>query len=82
MAKEKDLDACTVIGWTPFFRGDLSVGLELELIRDEQHLDALDEGAEPDKVRILLTVEQADLLGRVLGASVRKVSAKPDVKPN
>jgi hypothetical protein len=58
------------------------VGLELELIRDEQHLDALDKGAEPDKVQILLTVEQADLLAQVLGAAVRKVNAKPDVKPN
>jgi hypothetical protein len=56
--------------------------LELELIRDEQHLDALDKGAEPDKVQILLTVEQADLLAQVLGAAVRKVNAKPDVKPN
>lgn len=77
-----DLRPHTVIGWTPFFRGDLSVGLELDLVRDEQHLHDLDKGAEPDKVQILLTVEQADLLRQVLGAAVRKVSATPDGKPN
>lgn len=68
----------TVTGWTPFFRGDLSVGLELEMALDEDHHDQIDKGGEPERLQILLTVEQADLLSRVLDAAVRKVSSKPD----